>query len=64
MKNFKPVVEFKPAPAKIAGPTVVIPVRRHLAGELDVTVVGKTINPERHRERLAMLADRAKFCPR
>ena len=64
MTAFKPVVAFKPAPAKIAGPTVVKSATQFRHGELDTVVVGRHINPELHRERLALAADRSQFRPR
>lgn len=49
MKEIKPI-PFKPAPAQVRGPQVVIPPKPKKAGEVDIREVG--INVERRIQRL------------
>jgi hypothetical protein len=62
MKTITPV-SFKPAPAKIQGPTVVRSVT-FVRGEVAVPEVGQTISPERHAEQLQRATERATYRPK
>ena len=43
MNKFKPVVPFKPAPAKVAGPTIVKPAAELGKGVVDIIELANTI---------------------
>jgi hypothetical protein len=55
---------FKPRPAVIAPPQVVIPAKRRLPGEVDEAAVAATITEEKYAEQVRKGEERARYRPR